>query len=134
MSRYEDLKKKYGIVGDATGNNVIPQRSSGSSKISDEKKKRADEIIGHATDKIQPSPIYDYTGASRKKGSAKQTADPDIEYDSSSVLKLGAGPLSNSAVTAGVASGALELTSQNKDGKYSVAKTKTMLLLRKRRR
>lgn len=124
MSRYEDLKKKYGIVGDATGNNVIPQRSSGSSKISDEKKKRADEIIGHATDKIQPSPIYDYTGASRKKGSAKQTADPDIEYDSSSVLKLGAGPLSNSAVTAGVASGALELTSQNKDGKYSVAKNK----------
>lgn len=131
MSRYEDLKKKYGIVGDATGNNVIPQRSSGSSKISDEKKKRADEIIGHATDKIQPSPIYDYTGASRKKGSAKQTADPDIEYDSSSVLKLGAGPLSNNAVTSGVVSGKLNITSQNKDGKYSVEKNKDYVAPRK---
>lgn len=29
MSRYEGLKKKYGIVGDASGNNVIPERSSG---------------------------------------------------------------------------------------------------------
>ena len=126
-----ETRKKLEELSKRNGSRVV-QTSSGSSKTDEakkklaelEKKKRADEIIGHATDKIQPSPIYDYTGASRKKGSAKQTADPDIEYDSSSVLKLGAGPLSNSAVTAGVASGALELTSQNKDGKYSVAKNK----------
>ena len=86
------------------------------------KRKRAKEIINAATDKIQPSPIYDYTGASRKKSEAKQGSDQKIEYDSGSVLKLGAGPLSNNAVTSGVVSGKLELTSQNKDGKYSVEK------------
>lgn len=86
------------------------------------KRKRAKEIINAATDKMQPSPIYDYTGASRKKSEAKQGSDQKIEYDSGSVLKLGAGPLSNNAVTSGVVSGKLELTSQNKDGKYSVEK------------
>ena len=79
-------------------------------------------LRGKETEIFKPSPIYDYTGASRKKSGAKQTADPDIEYDSGSVLKLGAGPLSNNAVTSGVISGKLELTSRNKDGKYSVEK------------
>lgn len=55
ISRYEDLKKKYGIVGDASGNNVIPERSSGSSKLTD------------STQKFNPIPINNgdilvYTG------------------------------------------------------------------------
>ena len=79
-------------------------------------------LRGKETEIFKPSPIYDYTGASRKKSEAKQGSDQKIEYDSGSVLKLGAGPLSNNAVTSGVVSGKLELTSQNKDGKYSVEK------------
>lgn len=79
-------------------------------------------LRGKETEIFKPSPIYDYTGASRKKSEAKQDSDQKIEYDSGSVLKLGAGPLSNNAVTSGVVSGKLELTSQNKDGKYSVEK------------
>lgn len=79
-------------------------------------------LRGKETEIFKPSPIYDYTGASRKKSEAKQGSDQKIEYDSGSVLKLGAGPLSNNAVTSGVVSGKLELTSRNKDGKYSVEK------------
>ena len=79
-------------------------------------------LRGKETEIFKPSPIYDYTGASRKKSEAKQDSDQKIEYDSGSVLKLGAGPLSSNAVTSGVVSGKLELTSQNKDGKYSVEK------------
>ena len=79
-------------------------------------------LRGKETEIFKPSPIYDYTGASRKKSEAKQGSDQKIEYDSGSVLKLGAGPLSSNAVTSGVVSGKLELTSQNKDGKYSVEK------------
>lgn len=79
-------------------------------------------LRGKETEIFKPSPIYDYTGASRKKSEAKQGSDQKIEYDSGSVLRLGAGPLSNNAVTSGVVSGKLELTSRNKDGKYSVEK------------
>lgn len=79
-------------------------------------------LRGKETEIFKPSPIYDYTGASRKKSEAKQDSDQKIEYDSGSVLKLGAGPLSSNAVTSGVVSGKLELTSRNKDGKYSVEK------------
>lgn len=89
-------------------------------------------LRGKETEIFKPSPIYDYTGASRKKAGAKQTADPDIEYDSGSVLKLGAGPLSNNAVTSGVVSGKLELTSRNKDGKYSVAENKNYVAPKKK--
>lgn len=89
-------------------------------------------LRGKETEIFKPSPIYDYTGASRKKAGAKQTAEPDIEYDSGSVLKLGAGPLSNNAVTSGVVSGKLELTSRNKDGKYSVAENKDYVAPKKK--
>lgn len=122
MSMLEDYISKHGTKG--LNKSVIKKYAQNDTKPTDKQKKRADEIIGHATDNIRPSPIYDYTGASRKKADTKQKSAPAIEYDSGSVLKLGAGPLSNNAVTAGAASGALELTSKNKDGKYSVEKNK----------
>ncbi len=130
MSMLEDYISKHGTKG--LNKSVIKEYTqNNNTKPTDEQKKRADEIIGHATDKIRPSPIYDYTGASRKKTDTKQESTPAIEYDSGSVLRLGAGPLSNNAVTSGVVSGKLNITSQNKDGKYSVEKNKDYVAPRK---
>lgn len=127
MSMLEDYISKHGTNG-LNGSITKKYKQNSKPDVLD----ALPGLRGKETEIFKPSPIYDYTGASRKKAGAKQTADPDIEYDSSSVLKLGAGPLSKNAVTSGVVSGKLELTSRNKDGKYSVAENKDYVAPKKK--
>lgn len=127
MSMLEDYISKHGTNG-LNGSITKKYKQNSKPDVLD----ALPSLRGKETEIFKPSPIYDYTGASRKKAGAKQDTEPDIEYDSGSVLKLGAGPLSNNAVTSGVVSGKLELTSQNKDGKYSVAENKDYVAPKKK--
>lgn len=82
-----------------------------------EKKRKADALMAKASSVLTPDPIYDYTGASKKK---TKTPTPQINADKSSVINLGLGPLSSEAVSEGVASGKFKAET-DKNGKTTVS-------------
>lgn len=136
---------KYQMSGTKKSNAASGDGKSGTQKASGPK--TIDELIGIYSDKKyqiggnkdldaaimkpfagpvsimnQKPDVVDYEGDYTKKVNSQKQTGTTAKFDSGSVLKLGAGPLSDNAVAQKVNAGELRVIGQTKDGKYTVEK------------